>query len=180
MKTIGLQTIMEKMKNDASGYFGCGIALLLFLAGIFVMAGAAMFSVYGLVPIGMFGIPGIVLLCKSQKTRKGQKEKRIYIVTDVCCAKRTECSGEDGDAYILTFESGLERTLKIDDAQLSSVVAGCDEEWLYHSTERGDRFYLVYIQGSKKPCYVFPQKLCQLDMTDFVEENGCIRPRMLA
>ena len=142
-----------------------------------MMAGTAMFSVYGLV-FSMFTLlPATIFLICSRKKKKHFKNKSFYIVSDTCQRKHTKCCGEDGYAYILTFSNGVEHTISIDDAAFVSVEKNQFDDWFYDQTELGDQFYLVYMDGDKKPTYIFHHKFCQLDTDDFEETNGKLLPK---
>ena len=177
MKIITLQMLLEKLQSDAKGSRGCGWITLGFLAIILIGGGAAITSPLTLIPILIFGVLGVVMLHQGKLARKSAKNRSFYLVTDVCRKKHSESRGEDGDAYILTFESGLVHTISSDDVFLSSPTEKGLDEWLYNQTEVGDSFFLVYLQKETKPSYIISQRFCQLDKTGFAEENGRLIPR---
>lgn len=177
MRDVTLQTLLTKIEADADGKRGCGFMILIFIAAIVLMAGASIFSIYGVVFVLAFGIPALILLIKGRKRRKKLKSRAFYIVTDTCTRKHTRNAGEEGDAYILTFSNGLEHTLSIEDAGFASQERNQNDDWLYDQTAVGDQFYLVYLDGDAKPIFVFPHKLCQLDTAEFEETAGKLRPK---
>lgn len=178
MKIVTLQMIMDTMKEDAQTNGGCGLVFFVLVGLILAGGGAAVHPILSLVVLGGFGFMAWKMLGSSYRTRKSLKNRSFYLIADTCREKHSESRGEDGDAYILTFENGHTHTIGYGDVGFARTQEGQeqDDEWLYNSTEPGDRFYLVYMQGAKEAEYIIPQKYCQLDMTGFVEQNGCIRP----
>lgn len=179
MKIITLQMLLDRMKDDAQTNLGCGFVFLVLVGLILAGGSAAVHPILSLIVLGGFGWAAWHMLSSSRRLRKSVKNRSFYIIASNCTKKYTESRGEDGDAYILTFENGHAHTIGAGDTSLLVVVGdgpSRNDEWLYDNTELGDRFYLVYMEGDSGAEYIIPQKYCQLDMTGFIEENGCIRP----
>lgn len=168
--------LKAQMKDDAKTNIGCGIVFLV-LAVMCVIGGFAVHPILSLLMMAVFGFGAWKMLGSGRRAQKSVKQNSFYILTGNCQNKHTESRGEDGDAYILTFEDGCAHTISPNDVTLNSDTAGCNDEWLYDNTEIGDSFYLVYAKEGEEPEYILHKKFCQLDTTGFTEENGCLRPR---
>lgn len=176
MKIITPELLQKTLKSDAKTSYGCGIFVLAFLA-VLLLFGGGTFSPLTILVVLAMAVFGISMIFFGRKARKNLQKNTFYFTTEVCRSKELESGGEDSDFYILIFENGLRHIIKPGDVSLCAHQDSLTDEWLFNSTEPGDRFYLLYLEGASDPEYVLNQRLCQLDKTGFVEENGRLRPR---
>lgn len=167
--------LKNQMKDDAKTNIGCGIVFLV-LAVMCIIGGFTVHPILSLFMMAVFGFGAWKILGSGRRARKSVNQNSFYILTGNCQKKHTESRGEDGDAYILTFENGYTHTIIPNDVILNTETAGRNDEWLYNNTEIGDSFYLVFTKEGEESAYILHKKLCQLDTTGFTEENGCLRP----
>ena len=176
MKIITLELLRKTLKSDAKISYGCGIFVLGFLAMV-LLFGSGSFSPLTVLTVLGVAVFGISMISLGRKTGKNLKKNTFYLTTEVCRSKELESIGEDSDCYILIFENGLRHNINHNDVSLCAPQDSLTDAWLFNSTEPGDRFYLLYLEGASDPEFVLNQRLCQLDKTGFVEENGRLRPR---
>lgn len=175
MKIITLQMLKSQMKDDAKTNIGCGIVFLV-LAVMCIIGGFTVHPILSLFMMAVFGFGAWKMLGSGRHARKSVNQNSFYILTVNCQKKHTESRGEDGDAYILTFENGCIHTITPNDVTLNTETPDCNDEWLYNNTEIGDSFYLVFTKEGEGPDYILHKKLCQLDTAGFKEENGRLHP----
>ena len=144
MKIITVQTLIERIKDDAQTNRGCGLVFLVLLGLLLAGGGAMVHPILSLIVLGGFSLAAWNMLSSSYLARKSLKNMSFYLVESGCREKESKCQGEDGMAYILTFENGHCHTIDHGDI---SLLAGGGNDWedekLYDNTELGDRFFLV-------------------------------------
>lgn len=179
MRIITMKTIMDQLASDAKGNRGCGLILLAVLAVFLVGGTIALNSAFGILMLAAFLILAVAMFKIGRRQRRSLKDRTFYLVEDICIEKYIHEDSEGADSYQLIFASGQGRFLCHGDVTMTFETTGNHENDIFQATEQGDRFYMVYLEGEKEPVYVFPQKLCQLDMTGFTLRNGRIYPQKL-
>lgn len=175
MKAITVQLLEEQLKDDHKSNVGCGVVCL--VLAVFFLCGIAVNPLVGLVMTAVFGGLAWSSLRSGRNTQKNLQKRAYRLVPSVCTNKVLLNGGEDPDTRMLSFANGCNRDLTQIDANINSEVRNPEILWLYDTTQVGDRFYLVYMEGEETPIFIISQRLCRLDPHGFVEYNGCLRPR---